>query len=152
MDRTSTENRETARITLLVLSFLSIPVRCDVSAAPHSIFVDPPPTSTNGDHRSHAVADRGSAVAHEKHVPGHSVDPNAAQEPDRCVVAANPGADPGSQAPVSSSLDLPVTTAPPVTEAPFDQDGAGIVLLGNERAALIGIAVSPDSPPPRFAA
>ncbi len=164
---------------LLIVSFVCIPVRCDASAAPHSIFMSA--TMVNEQHAGthhHAATDAAStdaAPTHEKHVPGH--DPRMAmatthhaasaqtQVPqpssdlapvalqnslhNPCGVSLASGNDPKSQQPVGATLDLPTTTIAPDSTTLHPLDTTALELMFAPAVELSGFIAPPEAPPPK---
>lgn len=150
---------------LLIVSFAFIPVRCDASAAPHSIFVAPGAMNEAGGHTHHA-----SGIAHEavsKSVPHHSpvADDSSAHQhtpssSDRASSTQDDSsparslsltgrADPASQQPVGGTLDVPPTSITPSSITLQSLDTQTELLLFAPPSVLDGISAPPDVPPPR---
>jgi hypothetical protein len=150
---------------LVIVSFTFIPVRCDASAAPHSIFVAPNMLNQSGEHAHHATETSHHAVA--KSVPHHSPvaadtaghTHNAASDDassslsdssqQACAVTLAAGSDPESQQPVGATLDLPATSLNPDTATLQPLDMETELLLFAPAAVLTGMAAPPDAPPPK---
>jgi len=142
---------------LLIVSFAFIPVRCDASTAPHSIFVDP--TGMNMErmaghqHAAAASSESGSMTGHHHHgAPTSSSDADSADASHLlCQFMLADGADAQSQQPVGAALDLPATPVPPDIEALLQMDGDPLMQANPPAAMLTGISIPPDSPPPKAA-
>lgn len=151
---------------LLVLSFAFIPVRCDASTAPHSIFVSPTMLNATGGHAHHTGHENRTAtvksVAHHSPLsldaasaePGaHEHGPSATDAPTGDQPGSQLGGanDPGSQQPVGATLDLPPTSV--IGESSI------LPLLERTLQLLVfapisipgGITTAPDPPPPKLA-
>lgn len=137
---------------LLVLSFAAIPVRCDVSAAPHSIFDDP---VAAGRHLAHQQADdQHSSAAHadgHRHLPSHAMDSEAASlASDRTDADAAPATtDLSSQTPVSGALDMPPALVPPASDALEQATDRQIVPAVLQERLPNGVTLAPVPPPPK---
>lgn len=150
----------------IIISLIFIPVRCDASAAPHSIFVSAAAMNMPGEHSHHAESTGTNEPA--KSVPHHS--PVAADgtmqhhtEADHvmsrtddpiqqlCSLALTNGNDPESQQPVGAALDLPTTPITPNSATFQPLDTQSTLLLFAQAAVLSGIAFPPDAPPPKLA-
>lgn len=142
-------------VTLLVLvSFAFIPVRCDASAAPHSIFVDPVAIDT--EHEADPSGSQMSGMAGMHHHHAGMTQSDAAADgtessplQDVCAVHLANGADPESQQPVGATLDLPTTTALTASTILPPLDGESIARPASAVDKLTGIAAPPDAPPPK---
>lgn len=154
---------------LVIVSFAFIPVRCDASTAPHSIFVAPDMLNQSGGHAHHATDTSHHTHAAAKSAPHHS--PMAADmtghthtaasddapsnlgdsSQQACAVALAAGSDPGSQQPVGATLDLPASSVTPVTVTLQPLDLQTELLLFAPAAVLTGITAPPDAPPPKAA-
>lgn len=138
---------------LVVLSFAFIPVRCDASTAPHSIFVDPVTLASDG-HAHHAAEQEAAGEhAHHHHAGmSHATDvASVASDPmqDLCALSLGAGADASSQQPVGAALDLPVTPVPPSETALLSRDDESLLRFAAPAAMHSEIAVAPDAPPPK---
>lgn len=157
---------------VLVVSFALIPVRCDASTAPHSIFVSPNMLNQADGHQHHMS---GAAAQSEptKSIPHHSpvaadVDPAMAAMHDhgqmagetsdstgsapvceRCAPLLANGNDPGSQQPVGATLDLPPTSVVANSTTLQPLDGEPLLLSFGPISILSGITTPPDAPPPK---
>jgi hypothetical protein len=146
----------------LIVSFAVIPVRCDVSAAPHSIFTAPGVMNAMDRHAHHATGatPRESAKSVPHHSPmaedasGHrhgvAADGASADLTERCSSVLGSGGDPKSQQPVSATLDLPTSSITPdaVTLQPLDTQAE--LLLFAPATVLSGITAPPEAPPPKI--
>ncbi|HET9662390.1 MAG TPA: hypothetical protein VFP05_18835 [Thermomicrobiales bacterium] len=145
----------------LIVSFAVIPVRCDVSAAPHSIFAAPNMLNQSGAHTHHATGalQRESAKSVPHHSPvadgasGHqhaiASDGAPVSLTERCSSLLGAGGDPESQQPVGATLDLPSSSITPDTVT-LQPRGMQTQLLRFAPAALLsGIDAPPETPPPR---
>ncbi len=156
----------------LVVSFALIPVRCDASTAPHSIFLSPNMLNHSGSHQQH-TSDAAAQSEQSRSIPHHSpvaadADPamagmhadaqttsdtpdstgnNSASE--HCAPLLGNENDPGSQQPLGATLDLPATsvTANSTTLQPLD--GEPLLLSFGPTSILSGITTPPDAPPPK---
>lgn len=146
---------------MLVVSFVFIPVRCDASAAPHSIFVAPVAMGSMA-HSHHEMAHSGPAktvagksmLAHTQHhdaTASSSAKSMLAARSLRapCSAMLSSGADPKSQQPVGAALDLPTAPVPPTSSALLARDGATVLSWPAQAVAPQGIALEPDAPPPK---
>jgi len=157
---------------LLVVSFVLIPVRCDASTAPHSIFVSPNMLNPSAGHEHHMS---GAATQSEqtKSIPHHSpvaadADPamaamhghtqTASDTPDspaersardHCASLLASDNDPGSQQPVGATLDLPPTSVVANSTTLQPLDGEPLLLSFGPTSILSGITTPPDAPPPK---
>ena len=157
MPSKSNDRRRTLGIPLislvLIVSFAFIPVRCDASDAPHSIFVSPNMLAmkNTGSHQHHSS----STEVRERTVPGHN--PAMAvtgldHTTDRS--ASNPGwlangSDPESQHPLGAAFALPTTSVTPGSTNLLSLEGQRRPLLVPVALALDGMTVPPEAPPPR---
>ena len=148
---------------LLIVSFAFIPVRCDASAAPHSIFIAPGVMNETGGHPHHATGIAQGAVS--KSVPHHSPvvdDSSAHQQCNRASIAdrvsstpddssqvhtlsLSGSADPASQQPVGGTLDMPPTSITPGSTTLQPLDTQTELLLFAPAAVLDGISTPPDA-------
>lgn len=157
---------------LLVVSFALIPVRCDASTAPHSIFVSPNMLNQADGHQHH-MGDAAAQPEQTKSIPHHSpvaanADPAMAamhdhgqmtgETPDstgsapvceRCAPLLANGNDPGSQQPVGATLDLPPTSVVANSTTLQPLDGEPLLLSFGPISILSGITTPPDAPPPK---
>ena len=138
---------------LLVVSFAFIPVRCDASSAPHSIFVDPVPSGGEPVARSSSAA----MTDHSHHHAGmhHTAKTAAAEDStpaqEACALTQAEGTDLHSQQPVGAALDLPVTPVTPMVAALMLLEGERVVPISAPTATLTGISAPPEAPPPKSA-
>ena len=151
---------------LLIVSFAFIPVRCDASAAPHSIFVSPTMLGMTSpaahQHHSggaapqqtvpgHDPAMRAAAMDHTSHhheaSESDSTDPSPSEESSPRSLA-NSG-DPQSQQPVGATLDLPTTSVTPISTMLLPLEREPLLLVLPVAAALHGMTVRPEAPPPK---
>lgn len=155
----------------VILSFVFIPVRCDASTAPHSIFVSPNMLNQTSDHQHHAASaarsERSQTIAHHSpliieagsattasHVHEADLDMSAASQSSDS--AHTPGApmlgnpsDPGSQQPAGATLDLPPSSVISNTTNLQPLDGEPLLLSFDRLLVLSGISTPPDAPPPK---
>jgi hypothetical protein len=139
---------------VLIVSFAFIPVRCDASTAPHSIFVDPVALDGPATHAHHAETSDPAPAAHHQHHHGMvmadvSTVSEGAQEV--CPLALAGGSDAESQQPVGAALDLPTTPVAPDASTLLPLDGERLNRSTAPVIALSGIPTIPDSPPPKAA-
>ncbi len=143
---------------LLIVSFAFIPVRCDASTAPHSIFVDPVVAERAGDAqaRPSAGSNAGASMHHQHHagmvMADQAADSDASTETasqEDCAIVLDNGADLSSQQPVGAALDLPTTPVPPNEAALIPLDGEPIVRSTAPVTAPDGVLSPPDAPPPK---
>lgn len=154
---------------LLVISFVFIPVRCDASTAPHSIFVSPTMLNQMAGHQHHTQninqseatqsfahhsplmldADSGMPAEHQ-----HTQSPATPNGSDTPAGEPSPaqlanGSDPGSQQPMGATLDLPPAsvTADSNTMPRLEQESD--LLLFGSISILRGITTAPTTPPPQ---
>lgn len=153
---------------LVITSFAFIPVRCDASAAPHSIFLAPNMLNHSGEHAHHAAEKPQGSSA--KTVPHHSPvtgDPSThqhgesnsasdrgsspADDPNQSIPSTDlgTGSDPESQQPVGAALDLPTTSVDPTTTLLRPLDTQPQLLIFAPAAVLSGISAPPEFPPPK---
>lgn len=140
---------------LLVVSFAAIPVRCDASMAPHSIFVDPVAMDADADRQSDAAP----VDNHHHHAGMHDMagmtadvaDDASSAAQDGCVVSMTAGTDLHSQQPVGAAFDLPTTPVPPVASALLPIEGELVVFASASTMVLTGIMAPPEAPPPKSA-
>ncbi len=156
---------------MVVLSFVFIPVRCDASTAPHSIFISPNMLNQTDGHRHHGAGSespgRAKSIAHHSpvtfdpdasdspaHLHGQAADSNrsnASMEEtarEHCAPLLGSGSDPASQQPVGATLDLPPTSIVSGSNALQPLDSEPLRISFGPTAILSGIATPPDSPPP----
>lgn len=164
MDRTTTAQYRIWGFRLatlvLIVSFAFIPVRCDASTAPHSIFIDPTALNGNDAHAHHAETSAPATTAQHHHHHGMAMgadttDSGVAQvaasdaAQQACPLALASGSDPESQQPVGAALDLPTTPVSPDATTLLPLDGERLGRSSAPAIALSGIPVVPDSPPPK---
>lgn len=152
-------------VLLLVVSFMFIPVRCNASSAPHSIFVDPVVPERTDAHAHHLAATakpgESTPAGHHHHHHGAVASSESTEAKGdllradtsklHCPFDLPGGSDAQSQQPVGGSLDLPTTPVAPDLAIPLPLDGERVGLTNAPTLALSGIPISPDSPPPKTA-
>jgi len=139
---------------LLIASFALIPVRCDASTAPHSIFTDPMTVDAADD-----KSDAESVTHHHQHHPGMNMadmtadagNAHSSTSDELCSISLTAGTDLHSQQPVGAALDVPTTPVPPVAVGLFQLDGEPIVRASAPVLVLTGVTAPPEAPPPKFA-
>ena len=154
---------------LVALSFVFIPVRCDASTAPHSIFVSPNMLNVAGGHQHHgggvARAAPVQSIAHHSPIShdadttvsgAHQHGPDGAKSTDSPAseqATAHLGGDnhPGSQQPVGATLDLPPTTVTSESNLLPLLEGESRLLIFGPTSTLHGISHTPENPPPEIA-
>lgn len=146
-------------ILLVIVSFAFIPVRCDASSAPHSIFVDPVVLdSERGSHHASASHTQSEMPAGHAHHAGMHHDAKSAStavdsDPlqDVCALTLTSGTDTSSQQPIGAALDLPTTPVPPVANALLPFEGDSPTRVSAPAIVLTGVTAPPEAPPPKFA-
>lgn len=141
---------------VLIVSFAFIPVRCDASTAPHSIFVDPIGMNMermSGHQHAAASSEPGTTAGHHHHGEPNSTGSTGSADTSHllCQFMLADGADAQSQQPVGAALDLPATPVPPDIEALLQVDSTALLLANAPAEMLTGVAIPPDSPPPKAA-
>lgn len=138
---------------LLVVSFAFIPVRCDASSAPHSIFLDPIPSGGGQDVRSSSTAmtDHSHHHAAMHHAAKTAASDDSAPAQDVCALTQAEGTDLQSQQPVGAALDLPVTPVAPMVSALLPLEGERLMPISAPTTTLTGISAPPEAPPPKSA-
>ena len=145
---------------VLIVSFAFIPVRCDASTAPHSIFVDPIALDGPDAHEHHGETSAPAPTAHHQHHHGMEMADDAAlsevvqaEAPDvaqeLCPLFLASGSDPESQQPVGAALDLPTTPVSPDATTLLPLDGERLDRPTAAVIVLSGIPTVPESPPPK---
>jgi hypothetical protein len=142
-----------AAVVFIAVSLLVIPVRCDASPYPHSIFVDPP----GMDHAEHHVARHAAGDHHTgqgpavpmKEAPAQSGQPPEIGMGDDGGAGNGGAADPSSLQTGASMIDAPYSISLASVLALLAGDGLRLPRFGTLTGEPHGTALSPPFPPPR---